>query len=358
MAKRRKPMTYRDAGVDIDVGDRFAASIMRTVRSTHGPRVISNQGGFAGLFALNFREELFRDNYVDPVMVACTDGVGTKLKIAFETGLHNTVGIDLVAMSANDLVVLGATPLFFLDYIATSKVELEVLHFVIEGIAEGCHQAGMALLGGETAEMPDFYTEGEYDLAGFAVGVVEREKILDGRHTRPGDLIIGMDSNGLHSNGFSLVRRVLLKRSRMKLDAWVDELGDYLAEELLKPTRIYTRAADKVLRKYKVRKAVRGFAHITGGGLPGNLCRVLPNNCDAVVDLGAWEPSAIFGLIQSRGKIDEAEMYRVFNMGIGFIVVANPSNADAIVGTLAKEGFPSRIIGEVREGDGEVRLVK
>jgi phosphoribosylformylglycinamidine cyclo-ligase len=353
---KKKPMTYKDAGVDIEAGDRFAEAIGRLVKSTHGPRVIENPGGFAGLFALDFKEELFSTSYRDPVLVSCTDGVGTKLKIAFKTGLHHTVGIDLVAMNVNDLIVTGARPLFFLDYIATGKMEPMVLEFVVQGIAEGCHQAGMALLGGETAEMPDFYSEGEYDMAGFAVGVVERDKILDGSATAPGDAVIGIHSSGLHSNGFSLIRSVLLKKARLKLDGWVDTLGDYLAEVLLRPTLIYTKAAEKMLENYKVKQVIRAFAHITGGGLPGNLSRVLPRNCRAVVNLGSWEVPPIFSLIQEKGNIEDAEMYRVFNMGIGFVVVVASYYAESVVKQIEKTGFHASVIGEIREGEGEVVL--
>ncbi|MHC5039271.1 MAG: phosphoribosylformylglycinamidine cyclo-ligase [Planctomycetota bacterium] len=357
MANRpKKRWTYRDAGVDIDEGDRFIADIAHAVRSTHDPRVLSVGGGFAGLFSLNHDPGLFRRHYRDPVLVGCTDGVGTKLKIAFEMGVHNTVGIDLVAMSANDLIVCGADPLFFLDYLATGKIERRVMPSIVKGVAEGCRQAGLTLLGGETAELPGFYKKGEYDLAGFAVGVVERKKILTGDTIEPGDVVLGIGSNGLHSNGYSLARKVLLDAGGIQLNEWVELLDEYLGEVLLRPTLLYPRLIGTLLRGYKVKKVIKAFANITGGGIAGNLVRVLPEGMAAVIDPATWKPHPIFGLIQSKGDIGTGEMYRVFNMGIGFCAVVSPHFADSILKKVQKEGFGAFRIGSIQEGKRTVTL--
>jgi phosphoribosylformylglycinamidine cyclo-ligase len=351
-----KALTYKDAGVDIDEGDAFVGAIARAVRSTQGPRVLDTGGGFAGLFSLNHAPGLFRRNYRDPVLVGCTDGVGTKLKIAFEMGVHSTVGIDLVAMSANDLVVCGAEPLFFLDYLATSRLERAILTRVVEGIAEGCRQSDMALLGGETAELPGFYQKGEYDLAGFAVGAVDADRILTGETVEAGDVVLGIGSSGLHSNGYSLARKALLDAAGLRLDERVEALDDYLGEVLLRPTLIYARLVGTLLRGYKVKKVIKAFAHITGGGIPGNLVRVLPEGAQAAIDASSWPKPAIFGLIRDAGNVAPAEMFRVFNMGVGFIAIVSPHFADSILRKIVREGFDAWRIGSIQPGSRSVRL--
>ncbi|MHC4780465.1 MAG: phosphoribosylformylglycinamidine cyclo-ligase [Planctomycetota bacterium] len=354
--QKKKGLTYRDAGVDIDEGDRFVSDIAGAVRSTHGPRVLSLGGGFAGLFSLNHDLGLFRKNYKDPVLVGCTDGVGTKLKVAFDMGVHRSVGIDLVAMSANDLVVIGAEPLFFLDYLATSRMERRVLSSIVQGIAEGCKQAGMALLGGETAELPGFYKKGEYDLAGFAVGVAERAKILTGDTVEAGDVVLGVGSNGLHSNGYSLARKALMDVGGLQLNEWVEDLDDYLGEVVLRPTLIYAKLVASLLRGYKVKKVVKAFANITGGGIPGNLVRVLPVGTRAILDPAAWAPHPIFGLIQKLGEVETTEMFKVFNMGIGFCAVVSPHFADSIQSKIEREGHIAYRLGEIVKGEKGVEL--
>jgi phosphoribosylformylglycinamidine cyclo-ligase len=351
----RKGRMYRDAGVDIQAGEDFVKAIGKLVRRTKTPRVMELPNGFAGLFRLDFDEKLFARRYRKPVLAACTDGVGTKLKVAFAMRKYDTVGIDLVAMSVNDLIVLGAEPLFFLDYLASGKIEQEQLCEVMKGIAEGCVQAGCALLGGETAEMPGFYSEGEFDLAGFAVGVVPRHKIVDGGRVVPGDVVIGLNSSGLHSNGYSLVRKVLLDDARMSLDKKVDEFGCTLGEELLRPTKIYAKIIEKICAEYKVKRIVKAIAHITGGGLIGNVPRVLPGDV-VVFHRDSWEVPPIFELIQKTGGIDTHEMYHVFNMGIGMTIVVPPYYADAIVRRIRRMKWGAGIIGKVVSGKGETRF--
>ncbi|MBN1808537.1 MAG: phosphoribosylformylglycinamidine cyclo-ligase [Planctomycetes bacterium] len=355
----RDKLTYRDAGVDIDAADKALDRIGKLAQKTYGPHVLSGLGGFGGLFSLDGSIGLLGKHYDDPVLVACTDGVGTKLKVAFATNRHGTVGIDLVAMNVNDLLAMGADPLFFLDYFATGKLEPEVIVEVIEGIVEGCRQSGMALLGGETAEMPDMYAPGEYDLAGFCVGVMERRKSFERDKIEPGDLLVGIASSGLHSNGFSLARKALLEAGGRSLDEPVPELGCNLGEAMLRPTRIYAKAVTAVLKRYTVKEVVKGIAHITGGGLIDNLPRVLPSRVDAVVEKAALNPDPIFGMIQGSGGIDEEEMYHVFNMGIGMVMVCSSYYAKAIARTLntKKVGEKASIIGKIEEGTGQVRLV-
>ncbi|MHC4601006.1 MAG: phosphoribosylformylglycinamidine cyclo-ligase [Planctomycetota bacterium] len=355
MARKKKSWTYKDAGVDIDEGDRFISDITSLIKSTQGPRVLPLGGGFGGLVSLN-SHGLFKKQYKDPILVGCTDGVGTKLKIAFEMGVHNTVGIDLVAMSINDLIVCGAEPLFFLDYLATGSIDRKVMKSIIAGIAEGCLQSDAALLGGETAELPDFYKKGEYDLAGFALGVVERKKILTGDTTEPGDVVLGVGSNGLHSNGYSLVRKVLLQVGKLRLNEWVEPLGEYLGEVLLRPTLIYARLVASLLRGYKIKKVIKAFANVTGGGIPGNLVRILPEGMRAIVDPAVWTPHPVFGLLQKLGHVETAEMYRVFNMGIGFCAVVSPHFADSILHKIEREGFKAYRLGKIVEGERGVEL--
>jgi phosphoribosylformylglycinamidine cyclo-ligase len=329
--------TYRQAGVDIEAGNEFVRRITPLVRSTFRPEVLTDLGGFGGLFRFQ------ADRYTDPVLVSGTDGVGTKLKIAFLMDRHDTVGVDLVAMCVNDVAVSGAEPLFFLDYLATGKLSVSKAEAIVRGIAEGCRQAGCALIGGETAEMPSFYAEGEYDLAGFAVGVVDRPKLIDGRDIVPGDVLVGLASSGLHSNGYSLVRRVLLEECGLKMDSRLPELAQPLGETLLTPTRIYAKQILALAREF----SIKGLAHITGGGITENLPRVLPKGCRAKIRRGAWPVPAIFGVIQERGRVDQDEMYRVFNMGIGLILIVPPSVAEGVIARAVELGDRAYRIGEI-----------
>jgi phosphoribosylformylglycinamidine cyclo-ligase len=356
--------TYKDAGVDIDANDAFVSAIRGAVQSTHGPDVLKSRNNFAGQMALlaggqarASRRSLFSRQFRDPVLVACTDGVGTKLKIAFATGRHETVGIDLVAMSVNDLVTTGAEPLFFLDYLAFSGVSNEVQVDLVKGIAHACRESGCALLGGERAELPGFYKDGEYDLAGFAVGVVERRRRITGRKIRPGDAVVGIASSGLHSNGYSLARQVLLEDAGLRLDEHVAELGRTLGEELLEPTALYAAAITAVVRHYKVKAGLRGVANITGGGIPENLPRILPRNCAARLRRSAWQRQPIFDLIQRLGDVEDREMYRVFNMGIGMILVVPPTYADAIIRRIRRHGHEAAVVGEIVRGERTVMFV-
>jgi phosphoribosylformylglycinamidine cyclo-ligase len=296
---------------------------------------------------------LFARKCRNPVLVAGCDGVGTKLKVAQMVGKHDTVGIDLVAMCVNDVLVQGAQPLFFLDYLATGKLDRAVSVALIKGIADGCRQASCALLGGETAEMPGFYAPGEYDLAGFAVGMVERARLIDGRRrVRVGDVVLGLASTGLHSNGFSLVRKLFFDKLKMKPEQVVPELGCALAEELLKPTRIYVRSVVAALDHYRVKGVVHGLAHITGGGLEGNVPRVVGRRCVVRIQESSWTRPPIFGLIQRLGSVERDEMFRVFNMGIGMVVIVAPYYADAVARILERHGERATVIGEIAQGNG------
>ncbi len=329
-------LTYRDAGVDIDAGDELVERIKPHVRRTFRPEVIGDLGGFGGLFAVP-------KGYTDPVLVSGTDGVGTKLKLAFLTGRHDTVGIDLVAMCVNDIVVSGAEPLFFLDYFASGKLEVAVGEAVVKGIADGCRQAGCALIGGETAELPGFYSDGEYDLAGFAVGIVERSRILDGKRIEPGDRVLGLSSSGLHSNGYSLARKALLEKLALPL-------GE-VADELLAPTRIYVRAVLAALKT----GALHGAAHITGGGLVENPPRILRDGLVMRLDDKRWPEPAIFGRIAESG-VERAEMRRTFNLGIGMVLVTAPDQLGVVREACEREGESCHEIGEVVAGEGPARV--
>lgn len=340
-----RELTYKKAGVDIDEGERFVRIISPMARKTFRPEVLTDIGSFSGLFRPDLKK------YKEPVLVSGTDGVGTKLRIAFMTDRHNTVGIDLVAMCVNDVLTSGAEPLFFLDYFATGRLRAEKASEVIRGIVRGCKEAGCALIGGETAEMPGFYKEGEYDLSGFAVGIVDRKKIVDGSRIKPGDLIIGIASNGLHSNGFSLVRRIIFDIKKMKVDTFVPDLGSTIGEELLKPTKIYVKAFRCLDDKVKV----KGMAHITGGGITGNLPRILPKDLHADIKIGVWSVPRIFRFIEKTGNISRDEMLRTFNMGIGFIIVVSRKLADQAVSLLNQSGYAALIIGSVEKGGGYVR---
>ncbi len=355
-------LTYADSGVDIEAGDRMVGMIQQMMRRTHGPRVIDIPGGFANMFRLDYNEKLFRRNFKDPVLVACTDGVGTKVKLAIDMQVYDTVGIDCVAMSVNDLIVQGADPLMFLDYIAVNKLDPKMAADLVKGIAAGCETAGCALIGGETAEMSDLYKPGDFDLAGFCVGVVELERAIDPSRVEVGDIIIGLTSDGLHSNGFSLVRKII-ENANLNLNDVVDELNTdskakdkTLGEHLLTPTRIYTKPIVHLLRQYTVKKVVSGMAHITGGGLPGNVNRALSNDMDAVIDLSAWKPQPIFDYLQSLGGIDRDEMFRVFNMGIGYVLIVRPTFANSIMNHLNKDGEQAIELGRIVKGSGNVHL--
>ena len=340
-------VTYKDAGVDLDVYAESMSRVARLVSRTQTPRVLRLDGGFAGLFQLDFSNRLFARHYEDPVLVSCTDGVGTKLKLASMTGVHSTVGIDLVAMSVNDAICCGAEPLFFLDYVAMPKDDPPLLEQIVKGITDGCLQADCALLGGETAIMPDLYAPGDYDLAGFCVGVAERKRVIDGSAITPEDVVIGVASSGLHSNGFSLVRKVVFELAKHSVDDHVDELGQTVGEALREPTRIYVQAVREVLGHYKRKNVVHGIAHITGGGLQENLERILPSRVGAVIDRESWTVPPVFSWIQRLGEIDPAEMDRVFNMGVGLVMVVSPHFAESICRQLAKCGLENWVIGRI-----------
>jgi len=352
-----KGLTYKSAGVDIDAADALVRNIRSLIRSTYTPRVFEPRfGGFAGMLTLDFPKGVLSRRYRNPLLLLATDGVGTKLKIAFKTGIHNTVGIDLVAMCVNDILVYGAEVIAFLDYFACGELDGGVAEQVISGIAEGCRRAGCPLIGGETAELPGFYRKGEYDLAGFAVGVVEKKRLIDGRYIEEGDILLGLRSSGLHSNGYSLVRKIFFDVAKWRLNRYIDELGCTLAEELLRPTRIYVKPVLAVLNSYKQR-AVRAMAHITGGGLPGNIPRVIPKGFKAIIRKDSWDVPPIFGLIQELGGVAEEEMFRVFNMGIGFVMVIGYRYRRRIRRILKRKGIETVIIGEVVRGEGGVELV-
>ena len=309
------------------------------------------------MFRLDYDEKLFKKNYRNPVLVACTDGVGTKIVIAQAMGRFDSVGIDLVAMSVNDMIVQGAEPLFFLDYLAVNKLEPERVVEMVDGIANGCRQADCALIGGETAEMPDIYGKDEFDMAGFAVGVVERDKIITGSRVEKGDVIIGLASNGVHSNGFSLARHICFKQEKLKPTEPIAELdGQSIGDALLEPTRIYVRSIVKLLNQYKVKRVVHAMAHITGGGLVGNIPRVLPKNCNAVIKKSSWPVPPIFSFMQKAGPVQEEEMFRVFNMGIGYVLAVAPDFAPSILKKLNSYGEKAHQIGTVTAGSGKVVL--
>ena len=329
--------TYRDAGVNIQRGDEFVKRIGPLVRSTFRPEVMGDLGGFGGLFRFP------SDRNREPILVSGTDGVGTKVKLARMMNRHDTIGIDLVAMCVNDILVSGAEPLFFLDYLATGHLEIDVAEAIVQGIAEGCRQAECALIGGETAEMPSCYPEGEYDLAGFAVGVVERSEMLGKEKIQLGDVVIGVASSGLHSNGYSLARRVLFEEQGWIPETQVPDLSELLGEALLRPTTIYVKLVKALLGKSQL----QGLAHITGGGITGNLPRILPEQCGAVIDRTSWEPASIFAVIQQAGKIDLEEMFQVFNMGVGLIVVASSDEASKILATIQEQGMVGWMMGEI-----------
>ena len=335
----KKPLSYRDAGVDIDAGDALIEAIKPVAKSTLRPGVLDGLGGFGALF------EIPPGRYRQPVLVSGTDGVGTKLKLAIDLNRHNTIGIDLVAMCANDIVVQGAEPLFFLDYFATGKLDPDAAIKVIEGIGEGCRQAGAALIGGETAEMPGMYGAGDYDLAGFCVGVVEKERIIDGSRVSNGDVLVGLGSTGPHSNGYSLVRKII-ETADASLEQAFD--GSSLGEALLRPTRIYVKSILSLLKTINV----HSIAHITGGGLPGNLPRVMPVDTRAIIDGNSWAMPPVFQWLQENGQVEQNEMYRTFNCGIGMVLVVSADDAEKVVDLLIASGETAMVIGNVTNHAG------
>jgi phosphoribosylformylglycinamidine cyclo-ligase len=339
-----KPITYSDAGVDIDAATRATDKIKELARRTFNQRTLSEIGSFGGMFDGAF------PNLKQPVLVASADGVGTKLKIAFSAGVHNTIGRDLVNHCVNDILVQGARPLFFLDYIATGKLLPDVVAEIVEGVANGCRENGCVLLGGETAEMPDFYAAGEYDIAGFIVGVADREKIIDGKEITPGDVLLALPSVGLHTNGYSLARKLLLDVAGHEVDTRLDELGATVGEALLQPHLSYLKPLDGLLDS----GMIKGLAHITGGGLTDNIPRILPEVCAVEIEPGSWPVLPIFNLMQQIGNVSAAEMYRTFNMGVGMVVVTSTQNQAAVQAHLQQQNTAVYEIGRVVSGNQEV----
>ncbi|HCX05048.1 MAG TPA: phosphoribosylformylglycinamidine cyclo-ligase [Clostridiales bacterium] len=339
-------LTYKDSGVDIKAGYKSVDLIKKHVKSTFTEGVLSDIGGFGGMFSLG------KDSMEEPVLVSGTDGVGTKLMIAFKTNKHDTIGQDAVAMCVNDVVCQGARPLFFLDYIATGKIKPEKISQIVKGIADGCKKSKAALIGGETAEMPGLYSEGEYDIAGFCVGIVDKKDIITGDKIIEGDVIIGIPSSGLHSNGFSLVRKLFFEIKKWDIDRYISEFGSTLGEELLKPTEIYVDVILEVLKKYKV----KGLSHITGGGFYENIPRILPENLSAEINLNKINTPPIFKVIQREGNIEKEEMYSTFNMGIGMVIVVDPKNENGIKEVIKRKGYKPVTLGKISKGKEKVVL--
>jgi len=354
-SRTTKKLTYRDAGVDVDANDLMVDLIRPHVRSTFGPRVLGRYGGFAGLFRLDAGDKGHARNYRDPVLVGCTDGVGTKVLVAAAAGKLDTVGIDLVAMNVNDMLTCGAEPLFFLDYVAIHKLDPRTVAQIVAGVAAGCREADCALLGGETAEMPDVYKPGDFDLAGFAVGVIERSRIIDGSRIVPGDVVIGLPSSGFHSNGYALVRRLVFTKAGLRIDEHIDALGETVGDALLRPTCIYVRPIRSLLAGNGRRTAVRGMAHITGGGLIGNVPRVLPRNCAVVLRRNTWPVPRVFGWIEQLGA-DPEDMWKTFNMGIGYVLIVRRTGAAGVMRELEAAGQPAMEIGYVKRGRPSVEI--
>ena len=351
-----KGLTYKDSGVDMEAGDRMVDEIRSAVERTHGPRVLDLYGHFAGAFSLDYNERLFKRNFKRPVLVAGTDGVGTKLRLAIDAGRVRTVGQDLVAMCVNDIVVLGAEPIFFLDYLATGRVDPRVHADAVIGIAEACQACDCALLGGETAQMPGFYAAWDFDLAGFAVGIVEKNRLVTGRRAREGDALLGLASSGVHSNGYSLVRKILEVQG-LKVGDEIAELGGTVADVFLAPTRLYPPPVLKVLHYYGTKQVVHGMAHITGGGIPGNLPRVFPKGLEARIRKNSWTVPPVFEWLQKAGDVPAKEMWSVFNMGIGFVLIVSPYYADHVAEILEKAGETVYRLGHMARGAGEVVFV-
>ncbi len=339
-------LTYKDSGVDIDAGNRSVKLIKDSVKATYRPEVLGDLGGFGGLFALN------SGKYKEPVLVSGTDGVGTKLRLAFMLDRHDTVGQDTVAMCVNDILVQGAEPLFFLDYLAVGKLNPEQVADVVKGVAGACKESGCALIGGETAEMSGFYPAGEYDIAGFAVGVVEKAKLITSEKIQDGDVLLGLPSSGVHSNGYSLVRKIVFDHKGFKGDEYIDELGKTIGEELLTPTRLYPKSCLPLIQQFDI----HGMVHITGGGFYENIPRALPEDMGVEIDSTAWKMPAIFGLLQQWGNVDWKEMYRTFNMGIGMVIMASREEADKIKTYLAEMDETVYEIGHVAKGSHEVTI--
>ncbi|SKC54006.1 phosphoribosylformylglycinamidine cyclo-ligase [Maledivibacter halophilus] len=339
-------LTYMDSGVDIEEGARAVDLMKGYVKNTFNKNVLCDLGGFGGLFQLD------SDNYKSPVLVSGTDGVGTKLKLAFIMDKHDTVGIDLVAMCVNDILCQGAKPLFFLDYVATGKIKAEKIADIVKGISDGCIKAGCALIGGETAEMPGFYSDGEYDMAGFSVGIVDKDKIIDGSRIEDGNIVLGLPSSGIHSNGYSLVRKLFFDKLKYKADKYIDELGETLGEALIRPTKIYADTVMAVLKQYDV----NGMVHITGGGFYENIPRIIPKGLGVNINLKSWDVPPIFSLMQKKGNIGRDEMFKTFNMGIGYIFVVKEDDAQNIVKTVEKKGEKAYIIGKVQKDINGVKL--
>lgn len=340
MSESKKELTYADSGVDIDAGNRAVELMKDSVRASYRPEVIGDLGGFGGLFALDVGK------YKEPVLVSGTDGVGTKLKLAFMADKHDTIGQDAVAMCVNDILVQGAEPLFFLDYIAVDKVDAEKVAGIVQGVARACKESGCALIGGETAEMAGFYAKGEYDIAGFCVGVVDRGKMITGEKVRAGDVLIGLPSSGVHSNGFSLVRKICFEAMGYGMDTYVPEFGCALGEKLLTPTRLYPKTCLPLIERFDLHAMV----HITGGGFYDNIPRVLPEDCDAEVDAGAWEVPAVFRKLKEWGNVPWREMYRTFNMGIGMVLVVAKEDEEAVTAALREAGEEFFLLGKVVPG--------
>jgi phosphoribosylformylglycinamidine cyclo-ligase len=350
-------LSYEQSGVSIDANDRMVEQIKESVARTHSPRVINLHGGFAGLFSLENSPD-YKKNYKNPVLVSCTDGVGTKVILAKEMQKFDTVGTDLVAMSVNDMIVMGAEPLFFLDYLAVDRLDPARVAEMVSGIAKACEEAGCSLIGGETAEMPDLYSKNEFDMAGFAVGVVERDRIIKGDAAGPGDVLLGLASSGIHSNGYSLVRKICFEKAKLGLNDTVGELGGKtLGSVLLEPTRIYVQPIVKLLEEYPDKCPVHAMAHITGGGLVGNIPRVLPDDCDAVIHKDSWDVPAVFRWLEKLGPVQEREMFRVFNMGIGYVAAVEADEAENIIQKLTTEGQRVYRIGTVETGNKKVRII-
>ena len=345
METDKKPLTYADAGVSFEAESEAISRLKSLVKTTYRPEVLSDVGSFGGLFALK--------TYQEPVLVSSTDSVGTKLKVAFKVGRHDTVGFDIVAHCGNDIVVQGAEPLFFLDYIGINKVTPAVIEEIVTGLTSGCREIGCALIGGEIAELSDLYAQGEYDLVGTIVGAVERNDVITGARITPGDQLIGLGAAGLHTNGFSLARRILFDRCNYRVDTYLPELSTTVGEALLASHKSYVKS---ILSLRKVCD-IKGLAHITGGGLPGNVVRILPDGCTAYIRDGAWEILPVFPLLQAKGDVEEAEMYRVFNMGIGMVVIVAPNAVDAALASLKASGESTYQIGEVIAGEKEVQGV-
>lgn len=349
------PITYKDSGVDLELYEQAMQRLPQHMHRTFSPRVLKNDGGFAGLFQLDFSGPLFSRKYENPILVSGTDGVGTKLKVAQLANLHNTVGIDLVAMCVNDILCCGAEPLFFLDYIAMSRDNPPLLEQVVEGVSQGCVLGDCSLLGGETAIMPDLYQGDDYDLAGFCVGVVDKKHLISGKQVQPDDVVIGVQSSGFHSNGFSLIRKAVFERARLAIDDFVPELDCTVGEALLKPTLIYSSLTRTILGHYKVKNVVHGIAHITGGGLLENTERILPESVDLVFDRDAWDVPEVFSWVQKLGDIDADEMAHIFNMGLGLVLIVSPFYANKVLEMVHSQGLSAWVIGHAKSGSGKSR---